>query len=130
MSIAETDPQIAELILQEEQRQASTLELIASENHVSKAVMEAAAGLGKGALNEELLGFIPELPGLESRGAPALRDVAGPLGVGLAEARIGLTYLVKARSGRKLAAFTTEDTAAWESYCQILLCANEFIYME
>src|SRR2546423_10986043 len=42
MSIKETDPQIADLIRQEEQRQASTLELIASENHVSKAVMEAA----------------------------------------------------------------------------------------
>jgi glycine hydroxymethyltransferase len=42
MSLKETDPQIAELIAKEEQRQASTLELIASENHVSSAVMEAA----------------------------------------------------------------------------------------
>src|SRR4051794_40521868 len=42
MSIKDADPQIAKLIAQEEQRQASTLELIASENHVSKAVMEAA----------------------------------------------------------------------------------------
>src|SRR3954449_4131779 len=42
MNLSQTDPQIAELIKQEEQRQASTLELIASENHVSKAVMEAA----------------------------------------------------------------------------------------
>src|ERR1700759_4261081 len=42
MSINETDPQIADLIRQEEKRQATTLELIASENHVSKAVMEAA----------------------------------------------------------------------------------------
>jgi glycine hydroxymethyltransferase len=42
MNLTETDPQIADLIRQEEQRQASTLELIASENHVSKAVMEAA----------------------------------------------------------------------------------------
>jgi glycine hydroxymethyltransferase len=38
----ETDPQIADLIRLEEKRQATTLELIASENHVSKAVMEAA----------------------------------------------------------------------------------------
>src|SRR5258706_1009681 len=38
----ETDPQIADLIREEEKRQATTLELIASENHVSKAVMEAA----------------------------------------------------------------------------------------
>src|SRR5689334_24555033 len=42
MTLADVDPQIASLIAQEEKRQASTLELIASENHVSKAVMEAA----------------------------------------------------------------------------------------
>src|SRR5215216_4685912 len=42
MNLQQTDSAIAELIKKEEQRQASTLELIASENHVSKAVMEAA----------------------------------------------------------------------------------------
>ena len=42
MNLAQTDPTIAELIHLEEQRQASTLELIASENHVSAAVLEAA----------------------------------------------------------------------------------------
>src|SRR3954449_8787741 len=42
MNLSKTDPQIAELIAKEEQRQASTLELIASENHVSAAVLEAA----------------------------------------------------------------------------------------
>src|SRR5262245_13757607 len=42
MRMEETDPQIADLIDHEQQRQESTLELIASENHVSKAVMEAA----------------------------------------------------------------------------------------
>ena len=42
MSLRDVDPKIAGLIGLEEQRQASTLELIASENHVSKAVMEAA----------------------------------------------------------------------------------------
>src|SRR5258706_13733264 len=42
MKLSQSDPQIAELIGKEEQRQASTLELIASENHVSTAVMEAA----------------------------------------------------------------------------------------
>ena len=41
MSLATTDPQIAQIISQEEQRQETTLELIASENHVSAAVMEA-----------------------------------------------------------------------------------------
>jgi glycine hydroxymethyltransferase len=42
MSLHETDPKIAELIDLEAKRQESTLELIASENHVSRAVMEAA----------------------------------------------------------------------------------------
>jgi glycine hydroxymethyltransferase len=45
MSLAATDPQIAELIAKETQRQHSTLELIASENHVSQAVMEAAGSV-------------------------------------------------------------------------------------
>src|SRR5688572_6343014 len=42
MSLNNADPQIAELITREARRQESTLELIASENHVSHAVMEAA----------------------------------------------------------------------------------------
>ncbi len=42
MSLAQNDPQIAELIELETKRQVTTLELIASENHVSGAVMEAA----------------------------------------------------------------------------------------
>ena len=42
MSLMESDPVIADLIRQERGRQESTLELIASENHVSAAVMEAA----------------------------------------------------------------------------------------
>jgi glycine hydroxymethyltransferase len=42
MSLSQTDPRIAELIAQEQRRQETTLELIASENHVSAAVMEAA----------------------------------------------------------------------------------------
>ena len=45
MNLADTDPQIADLIRQETHRQDSTLELIASENHVSKAVMEAAGSV-------------------------------------------------------------------------------------
>ena len=42
MTLAQSDPQMAELIRQEKSRQENTLELIASENHVSAAVMEAA----------------------------------------------------------------------------------------
>jgi glycine hydroxymethyltransferase len=45
MSLKDVDPQIFELIGKEQQRQASTLELIASENHVSTAVMEAAGSV-------------------------------------------------------------------------------------
>ena len=40
-----TDPQIAELIQKEQRRQETTLELIASENHVSPAVLEAAGSV-------------------------------------------------------------------------------------
>src|SRR5687767_5114317 len=42
LNLQNADPKIAELVKLEEQRQESTLELIASENHVSRAVQEAA----------------------------------------------------------------------------------------
>lgn len=42
MNLQQTDPQIGQLIALEAKRQESTLELIASENHVSPAVMAAA----------------------------------------------------------------------------------------
>src|SRR5438477_622465 len=42
MNLQQTDPQIYELIEQEKQRQQTTLELIASEKHVSTSVMGAA----------------------------------------------------------------------------------------
>src|ERR1700709_49807 len=42
MSLQQADSKIADLIAKEQKRQESTLELIASENHVSAAVMEAA----------------------------------------------------------------------------------------
>jgi glycine hydroxymethyltransferase len=45
MNLKQTDPQIAELIQLETRRQSDTLELIASENHVSAAVMEAAGSV-------------------------------------------------------------------------------------
>jgi glycine hydroxymethyltransferase len=43
--VRETDPQVAELLRREEERQQTTLELIASENHVSMAVREAAGSV-------------------------------------------------------------------------------------
>src|SRR5438034_7794961 len=41
--IAQSDPQLWQAVTNEARRQESTLELIASENHVSPAVMAAAA---------------------------------------------------------------------------------------
>src|SRR3954447_3065517 len=45
MSRESSDPEIFDLIAKEAQRQESTLELIASENHVSTAVREAAGSV-------------------------------------------------------------------------------------
>src|SRR5258705_10690285 len=42
MKLQDADPKIAELIKLEEKRQETTLELIASHNHASRAVQEAA----------------------------------------------------------------------------------------
>jgi len=45
MRLEETDPRVAEILRNEARRQESTLELIASENHVSRAVMEATGSV-------------------------------------------------------------------------------------
>src|SRR5213080_1021246 len=45
MNLEQADPQIFSLIAQEAKRQETTLELIASENHVSPAVREAAGSV-------------------------------------------------------------------------------------
>ena len=39
------------------------------------------------------------------------------------EIRIGQSYLKHAQPG-------TQDFSAWDAYCQILLCANEFVYVD
>jgi glycine hydroxymethyltransferase len=43
--LAEVDPEIAALVLEEERREADTLRLIASENYVSRAVLEASGSI-------------------------------------------------------------------------------------
>src|SRR5258705_4630186 len=43
--IAEVDPEINALILEEELREAQTLRIIASENYVSRAVLEASGSI-------------------------------------------------------------------------------------
>ena len=40
-----------------------------------------------------------------------------------AEVSIGLAYLQRATHG-------ASDFSAWDAYCQILLCANEFVYVD
>jgi len=101
MSITETDPQIAELIRQEEQRQASTLELIASENHVSKAVMEAA---GSCLTNKYAEGY----PGARYYGGCGLYDQIETLAIERAKKLFGCNFAnVQPHSGANanLAAF-------------------------
>lgn len=44
-AIRETDPEVYQAILDEERRQAECLELIASENHVSRAVLQAVGSV-------------------------------------------------------------------------------------
>src|SRR5258707_1313162 len=44
-ALAEVDPEISALILEEERREADTLRLIASENYVSRAVLEASGSV-------------------------------------------------------------------------------------
>src|SRR5258705_13179752 len=44
-SLVESDPEISSLILEEERREADTLRVIASENYVSRAVLEASGSI-------------------------------------------------------------------------------------
>jgi len=44
-SLEEADPEIFRLIQEEERREADTLRLIASENYVSRAVLEASGSV-------------------------------------------------------------------------------------
>src|SRR3954449_3824932 len=101
MNLSQTDPQIAELIKQEEQRQASTLELIASENHVSRAVMEAA---GSPLTNKYAEGY----PGARYYGGCELYDQIETLAIDRAKQMFGCRHAnVQSHSGANanLAAF-------------------------
>jgi glycine hydroxymethyltransferase len=101
MSLAQTDPQIAELIAQEQRRQATTLELIASENHVSAAVMEAA---GTVLTNKYAEGY----PGARYYGGCGFYDQIENLAIERAKQLFGCRYAnVQPHSGANanLAAF-------------------------
>src|SRR6195952_1209262 len=85
MSLREIDPQIAELMGEELHRQESTLELIASENHVSKAVMEAQ---GSVLTNKYAEGY----PGKRYYGGCEFFDVAEQLAIDRACKLFGASY--------------------------------------
>src|SRR5688572_16939704 len=100
-SLTQTDPQIAELIAQEQRRQESTLELIASENHVSLAVLEAA---GSVLTNKYAEGY----PGARYYGGCAFHDQIEQIAIDRAKQMFGCKFAnVQPHSGANanLAAF-------------------------
>ncbi len=80
--LREQDPEIAEAIYKETVRQASTLELIASENFVSEAVMEA---MGSPLTNK----YAEGLPGRRYYGGCVYVDIAEELAIERAKAIFG-----------------------------------------
>jgi glycine hydroxymethyltransferase len=101
MKLAQSDPKIAELIAQEQRRQETTLELIASENHVSAAVMEAA---GTVLTNKYAEGY----PGARYYGGCGFYDQIENLAIDRAKQLFGCKYAnVQPHSGANanLAAF-------------------------
>src|SRR5678809_899641 len=101
MSLQQTDPQVAELIRLEQQRQETTLELIASENHVSAAVMAAA---GTVLTNKYAEGY----PGARYYGGCEFHDQIEQLAIDRAKQMFGCRFAnVQPHSGANanLAAF-------------------------
>jgi glycine hydroxymethyltransferase len=84
-SLAETDPDIARTIQDEVRRQNSGLELIASENFVSRAVLEAA---GSVLTNKYAEGY----PGKRYYGGCEFVDVAESLAIARAEQLFGADH--------------------------------------
>jgi glycine hydroxymethyltransferase len=84
-TLADVDPEIAEAIRHETQRQASGLELIASENFVSSAILEAA---GSVLTNKYAEGY----PGKRYYGGCEFVDVAESLAISRAKALFGAEH--------------------------------------
>jgi glycine hydroxymethyltransferase len=84
-SLAETDPEIAEAIRQEARRQADGLELIASENFVSRAVLEA---VGSVMTNKYAEGY----PGRRYYGGCEFVDIAESLAIERAKQLFGADH--------------------------------------
>jgi glycine hydroxymethyltransferase len=100
-SLQEVDPKIAELIGLEQNRQESTLELIASENHVSPAVM---AAMGTVLTNKYAEGY----PGARYYGGCEFHDQIEQLAIDRAKQMFGCRFAnVQPHSGANanLAAF-------------------------
>ena len=92
-SLAETDPEIASAIAHETKRQAEGLELIASENFVSSAVLEAA---GSVMTNKYAEGY----PGKRYYGGCEFVDVAESLAISRAKSLFGAEHVnVQPHSG-------------------------------
>ncbi|MGB8654601.1 MAG: serine hydroxymethyltransferase [Candidatus Acidiferrales bacterium] len=83
--LAESDPQIAEVLRQEVQRQATGIELIPSENFVSEAVLEAA---GSVLTNKYAEGY----PGKRYYGGCEFVDIAEQLAIDRAKALFGAEH--------------------------------------
>ncbi|SBT90542.1 glycine hydroxymethyltransferase [Streptomyces sp. DI166] len=87
------DPELAEILLGERERQASTLQLIAAENFVSPAVL---AALGSSLANKYAEGY----PGARHHGGCEIVDVAERIAVQRAMALFGAEHAnVQAHSG-------------------------------
>jgi glycine hydroxymethyltransferase len=84
-SLEEADPEIAEAIRMERQRQNETLELIASENHVSLAVLEA---MGSIFTNKYAEGY----PGKRYYGGCGPTDIAETLAIERAKELFGAEH--------------------------------------
>src|SRR5262245_40055214 len=92
-SLAETDPEIAAVLRDERQRQNNGLELIASENFVSRAVLEAA---GSVLTNKYAEGY----PGRRYYGGCEFVDVAERAAIARAKALFGAAHVnVQPHSG-------------------------------
>src|SRR5687767_10866077 len=92
-SLAQADPEIANAIRNETKRQAEGLELIASENFVSSAVLEAA---GSVMTNKYAEGY----PGKRYYGGCEFVDVAESLAIARAKALFGAEHVnVQPHSG-------------------------------
>ena len=84
-SLADTDPELADAVRQEARRQADGVELIASENFVSAAVLEAA---GSVMTNKYAEGY----PGRRYYGGCEFVDVAESLAIARAKALFGADH--------------------------------------